>query len=99
MGHSDDRSPSGAVETDIWRICSVLESIAANYPTDSVEAEALADAARAYTLVIQQRSLKKQYLKLRATLGGQLSEEVEQKLRQHGIDPDLLEAEDGPSND
>ena len=76
---------------EIERVCSILESIAKNYPSDSDEALAIRDAARAYQLVQQRGALKKAYQQLLLASGGQLSDEMKAKLRSVGIEPDDLD--------
>ena len=61
------------------------------YPADSDEANAIRDAALAYTVVHQHDALKKAYERLRLAFGGDLTEEMKADLRRHGIEPDDLE--------
>jgi hypothetical protein len=78
-------------DEEIQRVCSILESISKVYPSDSDEALAIRDAANAYILVQHHEALKKAYQKLLLALGGQLSDEMEAKLRSIGIEPDDLD--------
>jgi hypothetical protein len=78
-------------DEEIRRVCSILESIAKNYPSDSDEALAIGDAAGAYILVQQRGALKKAYEQLLHASGGQLSDEMKAKLRRIGIEPDELD--------
>ena len=86
-------SQHGALDKEMRRVCSILESIVKNYAPDSDEASAIRDAALAYTVVQQREALRKQYWRLRLAFGGQISEEMKVDLRRHGIEPDDLESE------
>ena len=81
-------------DVEIRRVCSLLESIAKQYPGDSPESLALQDAATAYILVHQRQSLSRAYQSLKAASGGELSEEMIATLRRRGIDPDEFEDDD-----
>ena len=83
-----DHDPS---ETEIRRVCAILESISKAYPAGSDEADAIRDAALAYIVVHQHESLKRQYESLRLSLGGDLTDEMKADLRHHGIEPGDLE--------
>ena len=83
----------GAIDKEVRRVCSILESITKNYPADSDEATAIRDAALAYTVVQQQDALRKSYWRFRLAFGGHISEEMKADLRRHGIEPDDLEKE------
>jgi hypothetical protein len=85
---------SSQIDAETTKVCKTLEAIAAQYPADSVEALAIRDAALAYALVSMRRGLKNSYDKLRASVGGALTEEMKDNLRRHGIDPDELESEE-----
>ena len=76
------------------RLCAILESVAKNYPADSEEAHAIRDAAAAYTVVRQQRTLKKRYQELVYLFDGQLTPQLEALLRAQGIDPDEFTDDD-----
>jgi hypothetical protein len=78
------------------RVCAILETISKAYPADSDEANAIRDAALAYTVVHQHETLRKRYRSLRLALGGDLTDEMKADLRRHGIEPDDLEG-DTPS--
>jgi hypothetical protein len=58
---------------------------------DSDEANAIRDAALAYTIVCQHEILKTKYRSLRLALGGELTDEMKAALRRLGIEPDDLE--------
>ena len=73
------------------RVCSILQVISKRYPADSDEANAIRDAALAYTVVRQHDALKKAYERLRLAFGGELTDEMKADLRRHGIEPDDLE--------
>jgi hypothetical protein len=75
-------------DEEIRRVCSILESIAKNYPADSDEAVAVRDAASAYIPVQQHQALTKRYRQLVLAAGGQLTDEMKHDLRRHGIEPD-----------
>ena len=89
MAHDDS-------EAELVRVCSILESIAKQYPSDSEEARTIGDAALAWIAVHQHKALRRSYDKLRMACGGSFSEEVKADLRRHGIDPDELDSEDSP---
>ena len=82
-----------AIDKEMRRVCSILESIGKNYAPDSDEATAIRDAALAYTVVQQRNALRKQYWRLRLAFGGQISEEMKANLRRHGIEPNDFETE------
>ena len=83
-------------DAEMRGVCEILESISKTYPADSDEANAIRDAALAYTVVCQHDILKKKYQGLRRALGGDLTEEMKTALRRCGIEPDDLE-DDVPS--
>jgi hypothetical protein len=89
----NDQDPS---ETEMRRVCTILETIAKAFPEDSNEANAIRDAALAYTVVYQHETLKKRYESLRLAFGGELTDEMRADLRRHGIEPDDLD-DDAPS--
>jgi hypothetical protein len=80
-----------SVESDIQRVCDILESVANRFERDSDESTAIRVAAIAYTVVRLHKSMKKSYEKLRFASGGQLTDEMKAKLRSHGIEPSDLE--------
>jgi hypothetical protein len=55
----DSESRFDAVDHEIRRVCSILESIAERYAAESDEALAIRDAALAYSVVQQRDSLRK----------------------------------------
>ncbi len=83
-------------DEEIRRVCSILESIANNYPPESDEHLAIRDAACAYSVVQQHKAVKKVYQQLILACRGQLPEETKARLRQHGIEPDDFDDEDNP---
>ncbi len=85
-----DHDPS---ETEMRRVCAILESISKAYPAGSDEANAIRDAALAYIVVRQHETLKKKYESLRLAFGGVLTDEMKAALRRVGIEPDDLEDE------
>jgi hypothetical protein len=87
---------NGDSEAEMARMCSILESIAKQYPPDSDEALAIRDAALAYIAVRQHKAMQRSYDKLRTAFGGSHGEVVKADLRRHGIDPDELESEESP---
>ena len=91
----DSRDPTDSeTDAEIRRVCSLLESIAQQYPDGSPESVAIADAAQAFILVRQHHSLAKAYRQLKAAWNGDLTDEMLAKLREHGIDPSDLEDAD-----
>jgi len=76
----------------VHRVCSILESVAGGFSPDSEEAIAIRDAATAYIVVRQHANLKAQYDRLVAAFDGELTNEMKDDLRRHGIDPDELDA-------
>ena len=99
MNEGGDETPT-AVNDEIERVCSVLEKLARKRAPGSEEEKAIRDAALAYQLVWQHHVLKSNYLRLRDSFGGQLTDAMKANLRRHGIEPDDIEdAEvDGPSS-
>ena len=93
MPHSSD-SDANETDTEIRRVCSILERVAKRYPDDSPESTAIADAAQAFILVRQHESLARAYRKLKAAHNGELSDEMIAKLHSHGIDPAELDGAD-----
>jgi hypothetical protein len=91
----DSRDPT-ADETDaeIRRVCSLLESVAEQYPDGSPESDAIADAAQAFLLVRQHKVLARAYRRLKAAHNGELDDEMIAKLRSVGIDEAELEDTD-----
>jgi hypothetical protein len=89
--NTTDLSMSGSGDDELIRTCSILESIADKYAPGSEQAIAIRDAALAYTVVWQHERLKRQYARLRAAFGGELSEEMKADLRKHGIESDELD--------
>ncbi len=85
---------------EIARVCSVLEKLAQKCAPGSEEEMAIRDAALAYQVVWQHGVLKRNYLRLRDSFEGELTDEMKAGLHRHGIDPGELEdAEvDGPSS-
>lgn len=84
------RNPS-PLEADIWRVCEILRTVAEGFPSDSGEYLAIRDAALAYQVVQLHNSMKKSYEKLRSASGGELTDEMKARLRDHGIDPDVFD--------
>ena len=82
------QDPSNA---EMERVSAILESVSKAYPVDSDEANAIRDAALAYTIVCQHEILKTKYRSLRLALGGELTDEMKAALRRLGIEPDDLE--------
>jgi hypothetical protein len=99
MNERSDAMPT-ADDNEIERVCSVLENLARKCAPGSEEEKAIRDAALAYQVVWQHDILKRNYLRLRDSFEGPLTDEMKADLRRHGIEPDELEdAEvDGPSS-
>jgi len=88
--------PSESVEDNIRRVCDVLGTIASQYPSDSAESLAIRDAALAYHTVQLSGWMKRSYDKLRDALtsgDGELTDEMKDRLRSFGIDPDEFDEE------
>ena len=85
-----------ALDARIRAVCATLESVARQFPPESAEYRAIADAALAYAHVHQQEGLRRSYEALRAVLAGNVTdamvEEVDERLRRLGIDPEELES-------
>lgn len=82
-------------EQEIYRVCGILESIAAQYPEDSPEYLAVRDAAVAFTIVNQHKQLLTSYRRRRELMnGGDFTAEEKAAFKSRGIDVDALEAED-----
>ena len=92
---SDDLPSSDSVEADILRVCNILGSVASQFPAESEESSAIRDAAWAYQTVQWNKRLKLTYDKLKSALasGGDLTDEMKDKLRSYGIDPEELDDE------
>jgi hypothetical protein len=83
---SDSHDPNAnETDTEIRRVCSLLESIAQQYPDGSPESVAIADVAEAFILVRQHQSLARAYQRLKVASNGELSDEMVAKLREQGI--------------
>ena len=83
-------SEPDTVEAEMWRVCSLLETIAKTYAADSPENLAIRDAALAYT----HACFQKEFLRLRIVLSGKpLSDAMKADCRRYGVDPDTTEAE------
>jgi hypothetical protein len=91
MSTNDDTSTCEAIEKEIMRTCSILETVANNYSESSDEALAIRNAALAYQIVHQHRGLKQKYDQLCDAFGGELTEEIKTRLRQFGIEPNELD--------
>jgi hypothetical protein len=84
-----------SIEADMFRVCSILESVASQFSPESEESMAISDAALAYQTVQRNKRLKLSYDKMKSALtsGGDLTDEMKDKLRSYGIDPDELDEE------
>ncbi len=87
------KSTTAEIEAEIHRVCSLLGSIARQYPNDSPEALAIRDAAFAFQQLQWHKGLLQSYRKLKAALNGEKDEEIRKKLIESGIDPDELDEE------
>ncbi len=81
------------IEAEIHRVCSLLGTIAQQYPNDSAELLAIRDAASAFQQLQWHKGLLNSYRKLKSGLNGELDEELKNKLIEYGIDPDELDEE------
>jgi len=89
---TDSSDPNACdADAEIRRVCSLLENIARQYPDGSPESDAIADAAHAFILVRQHKSLARAYRELRAAQNGELTDDMLAKLRSVGIDPSELD--------
>ncbi|MEZ5941307.1 MAG: hypothetical protein R3C18_07945 [Planctomycetaceae bacterium] len=89
---SDPNEPfNDEAYAEMFRICDILETVAANYPDGSPESAAIVAAAEAFVLVHQQKVLAKAYQRLKAARNGELGDELDAKLRSMGINPDELD--------
>ncbi|MEI8383718.1 MAG: hypothetical protein WCJ09_26630 [Planctomycetota bacterium] len=79
-------------EAEIFRKCSILESIASQYAPASPEYLAVRDAAEALILVLRRKSLRTAFQKLKSMTG--LTPEMVENLRRMGIDPDEMDEDD-----
>jgi len=84
-------SGSHEVDAEIRRICSILERVAAQYPPESVEATAIADAASAFILVRQRESLSEAWQQLKNAHDGNVPDDILERMRGIGIDINELE--------
>ncbi|WP_437222118.1 hypothetical protein SH661x_002639 [Planctomicrobium sp. SH661] len=84
-----------SIEADFRRVCDILGSVASQFPPESEESKAIRDAALTYQTVQLNKRLKLSYDKLKSALnsGGDLTDEMKDKLRRYGIDPDELDEE------
>lgn len=80
--------------SELFKTCSVLESIANQYAPDSVEHLAIRDAAQALILVSRRKSLKAAFELLKSVTGPELTPAMIERLRSMGIDPDELDEDD-----
>ena len=80
--------------SELFKTCSILESIANQYAPDSVEHLAIRDAAQALILVSQRKSLKASYEQLKSATGPELTPAIIERLRSMGIDPDEMDEDD-----
>ncbi|MDA0832701.1 MAG: hypothetical protein O2955_03150 [Planctomycetota bacterium] len=78
-------------DREIYHTCSILESIAQQFDSASPEHQAIEDAAVAFILVHQHKSLLSAYRKLKSTVSDELDAEIIDKLRDMGINPDELD--------
>lgn len=78
---------------ELYRVCSVLESIAQAYTEDSSERQAIDMAANAYILVYKRRQLLASFAKFLHAYGGKVSESMKANLQRQGLDADVLAAE------
>lgn len=76
---------------EMERVCSILESIAKNYPESSDESLAIRDATMAYVTVFRHQTLEKSYRNLVDIYNGELPEHLKEDLRSRGIEPDDFE--------
>ena len=79
---------------EISRTCSILESIAQQFDPASPEHQAIDDAAAAYVLVHQRKSLRSAYQQLKSAVGDDIDQEIIDKLKSMGIDPDELDSDE-----
>ena len=73
-------------EAEIVRTCSILERIASQYEPTSAEHQAIRDAALAFSIVLQWKSLRASFQKLKSATDGELPDHVVDQLRSMGID-------------
>ncbi len=82
---------TGDIDSELRRVCSLLEQVASQYDEGSPESKAIAAAAEAYIVVRQHKSLANAYQRLKAAKNGELDDEVLARLNALGIDVDDLE--------
>ncbi len=92
MGDSP-KSTAIEIAAEIHRVCSLLGTIARQYPNDSPESLAIRDAAFAFQQLQWHKGLLQSYRKSKAALNGEKDEETRKKLIESGIDPDELDEE------
>lgn len=81
-------------EGEILRTCSILQSVANQYGPTSAEHLAICDAAEALILVLQRKSLRSAFQKLKSATGPELTTDMIENLRRMGIDPDEMDADE-----
>jgi len=81
-------------EAEIFRTCSILESVADQYDPKSPEHLVVRDAAQALIRVLRRKSLRWAFQKLKSATGPELTPEMVENLRRMGIDPDELDADE-----
>jgi hypothetical protein len=84
-----------SIEADIHKVCDILGSVASQFAPESEESMAIHDAALAYQTVQLNKRLKLSYDKMKSALSSdsELTDEMKDKLRSYGIDPDELDEE------
>ena len=87
-------TPPDWFESQLFKTCSILESIANQYDPGSVEHLAVRDAAQALILVSQRKSLKSAYEQLKSAAGPELTPAMIEQLKSMGIDPHEMDDDD-----
>lgn len=69
-------------------VCKILESIANSFDKNSVQYDAMEQAAQAFVFLNMHKDLKEAYQKYQMECDKELSGDQKQHLRNMGIDPD-----------
>lgn len=91
-----DNSSAQDFEAEIHRTCSILERIASQFESTSAEHQAIRDGAQALSIVLQWKSLRASFQKLKSATDGELPDHVVDQLLEMGIDLEEFDADELP---
>jgi hypothetical protein len=81
-------------ESELRRICGILEEIADRFDLSETENQAIETAALALMAANLTNALKSSYAKLSAAHNGNIPDSVKRDMLAHGIDIESLESDD-----